>query len=73
MGVKTPIALEAAQRLFPEAGFRALHATNEGIIDTTYIADTARGRCILKRYEAAAPEAVEREARLLRRRARNGG
>ena len=67
MGVKTPIVLEAAQRLFPEAGFRALHATNEGIIDTTYIAEAGETRVILKRYEDASLEAIEREALLLRR------
>ena len=72
MGVKTPLRLEEANRLFEGQRFSALHATQDGIIDTTYIAETPRGRCILKRYEEAMPEAVAAEELLLQHLRRRG-
>jgi len=65
MGVVTQISLKQLNALFPTYNFTELHPTKSGIIDTTYIVDTASNSYILKRYERDIPTRIERDIKLL--------
>lgn len=65
MGIKTELSLSHAQNLFPHKKILKLIPTSWGVIDTTYIAQTAEKRYILKRYERAYDQQIADEKVLL--------
>ena len=58
MGVKTTITLQEAQRLFPAFRLENLQATDDGVMDTTYLLDNY----ILKRYERDILQKIDSDA-----------
>jgi len=67
MGVKTPLTLLQAQKLFNDFSFVRLAATNTGIIDTTYLVYGTSANYILKKYERDIEEKIIFDAKLLKK------
>jgi homoserine kinase type II len=65
VGVQTKLTLTEANELFSELEFVELLATQDGVMDTTYIAKTTKSTYILKKYERDIPKKITFEARLL--------
>jgi len=61
MGVKTPLTLKEAQKLFPHYHLSELIATHSGIMDTTYLTPNY----VLKKYERDIDEQIKDEHKLL--------
>jgi len=72
MGVKTPLSLTQAQKLFANYHITALQATKDGVMDTTYIAETNSGAYIIKKYERDITHKINFDAQLLERLSRSG-
>ena len=65
MGVKTPITLKQVQTLFPDFEITTLLPTQNGVMDTTYIAIAITDEYILKRYERELTCKVQEDAKRL--------
>lgn len=65
MGVKTPLTLTEAQKLFEAYAFKQLVATKEGVIDTTYIVHAQKRSYILKKYERDIQAKIDSDSILL--------
>ena len=65
MGIKTKIALDKLNKIFPPYDFKKLIPTTSGIIDTTYIVFTDKSGYILKKYERDISEKIESDKKLL--------
>ena len=65
MGVITKISLDEVNIKFKLYDFIELKPTYSGIVDTTYIASTAKESYILKRYERAKESKIISDAKLL--------
>jgi homoserine kinase type II len=66
VGVQTKLTLTEANKLFKELEFVKLLPTQDGVMDTTYIAKTTEGaHYILKKYERDIPEKITFEVKLL--------
>jgi len=72
MGVKTSLTLTQAQKLFPSFHITALQATEDGVMDTTYIAEAKDGEYIIKKYERAITHKIEFDTKLLDTLSRKG-
>lgn len=65
MGVKTPLTLREANKLFGSYKFKTIIPTSSGIIDTTYIVSTDENSYILKKYERDIKDEIEQDKKLL--------
>jgi len=65
MGVKKEISLQEARELFEEVSFEKIVPTKNGISDTTYFAYEKEQCYVIKHYEDALDEEMEKEAALL--------
>ena len=72
MGVKTPLSLTQAQKLFASYHITALQATQDGVMDTTYIAEAKDGTYIIKKYERDITHKINFDAQLLEKLSRSG-
>ena len=72
MGVKTPLSLTQAQKLFPTYDIKTLHPTKDGVMDTTYIAEAKDGAYIIKKYERNITHKISFDAQLLDTLSRSG-
>jgi homoserine kinase type II len=62
MGVKRELTLQEAQKLFKAFTIQALYPTDDGIIDTTYIASSETSAYILKYYERSIQKRIEEDS-----------
>lgn len=65
MGIKTELTLTEVQKLFPSFALTQLIPTEDGIMDTTYIAKSVTEEYIVKKYERDIEEKIEFDKRLL--------
>jgi len=67
MGIKTPLTLKEAQKLFADFDLQRLIPTKDGVIDTTYIAIAAKKAYILKKYERSIDAKIAFDTKLLQK------
>ena len=65
MGVKTKISLDRLNTIFKTYDFISLDATSDGVIDTTYIANTKQESYIVKKYERDIKDKIDIDKKLL--------